>query len=251
MFEEWAKSAGWSGGLGGNPSDSLWFCGIEPGGNWLDLSEKNPLAELVHISEKQKINLDNNTLSARASQNSIDNPIYSSRQFVQKIAKISLVYQSLDIRSYKDYVENKIFTPLGKEFHANLYPLPFSRESDEYWTKLHTKQTGLFSKAAYRAWCRQYRLPQFRELAKKFRPKCILCFGYEYADDFIFSFSYNPRKTIERSTWKIKSSKKTMHVRHIETDAATILICPFLGQGGVMSDQGLIEIGNCLRDIAI
>lgn len=249
MFEEWAKLVGLSGGAGGNPSSSLWFCGIEPGGDWIELNKTQPLNALIQESEKQKIIVENIPVSAWDHSFKVNNPTFTSWQFVQKVAKISLIYQNSNIRDFKKYMQNNQYTKDGLEFHLNLYPLPFPKESDNYWTDLHKELTGFTSKPAYRAWCRQHRLPQFRILTKKFKPRCILCFGEKYSDDFIFSFSENPQKCSEIASWEVKGSKKSMSVTHLETDLATVLLCPFLGQGGIMSDEGLNEIGDYVRKI--
>lgn len=249
MFESWAKSAGYSGGAGGNPRSDFWYCGIEPGGDWLDLCKKKPLEELISESEKQKRLVDGQLTAAWDSKYKDRHPTFSSWPFVTKVAKISLVAQNKNIKDYKSHIRENIYLENGFEFHTNLYPLPFPKASDNFWSELHQKQIGLVSKAAYRAWCRENRLPNFRSLVTKFKPKCVLCFGQQYADDFLLAFSKNPLKCESIRSWELSGSKKTLRVWHLRTDTTTILLCPFLGPGGILSDESIVEIGKYLRKL--
>ncbi len=230
-FKVWACE--YSGILGGNPNGDLWVCGIEYGGN-----EEGPKLHQDHKTfEKEGLPCwDMGTGGVDYTQTY---PDCTAWQFQQKIAKISLTMKNKDTKDYKLYIKEELCRSNENTFLLNLYPLRFKKSDDEYWTKKHYDLTGFPNKIAYKAWCMKHRFPTFRDLVKKYKPKALICSGAGYASDFKCAFLPSENYFDKGIEHELPKSKKKFHAFKINNNQTTLLITPFLGQGGIMSDEDL------------
>ena len=178
-FASWASGfSGCDGGdLGSHDSPSIWVCGIEWGGDWVDydwLKDKldNHIDQLAPPDgyDSEKDNLDY---------------IYNINSM-----KLLCAINGIEVSDYKRFaLETKPFVKNEHGyFKMNLYPLPFKDASAKRWSAWIHELTGFSNKDEYLAWCREHRFNFLMDLLKNHGPKLIICFGKSYLKDFISSF---------------------------------------------------------------
>lgn len=237
-FEDWAK--GLSGIPGGNPQGELWFCGIEYGGGTKDVEFGIPdtdksLSEYPFWTQEFK----------DANKNE-----YTTWQFNQKQAKIAVAYLrdgSLD--GWQDYMHDEFYTHNGHTFGMNLYPLSFHDTDDKWWTSQHYERIGFLSKAEYKGWCSQHRFPTLRKRVEEFSPKALVCTGNTFTRAFLIAFADTVDQVFDPDALQTKSleGNKEVGVAKINDGKTLLVITPFLGPGGLMSDASLVDLGNLIR----
>ncbi len=240
-FEDWAK--GLSGIPGGNPEGELWFCGIEYGGGTKEVEFGIPdtdksLSKYPFWTQEFK----------DANKNE-----YTTWQFNQKQAKIAVAYLrdgSLD--DWHEYMREKFYTHNGHTFGMNLYPLSFHDTDDKWWTSQHYEKIGLLSKAEYKGWCSQHRFPKLRELVVKHSPKALVCTGNGFKRAFLIAFADTVEQLFDKNGFQkedVGKRKKPKYVEwtRINNGKTLLVITPFLGPGGLMSDASLVDLGSLIR----
>lgn len=237
-FEDWAK--GLSGIPGGNPEGDLWFCGIEYGGSSEDLDfdekwEDGSRSDYPFWTDDFKKNYENE---------------YTKWQFNQKQAKIAVAYLrdgSLD--GWQDYMHDEFYTHNGHTFGMNLYPLSFHDTDDKWWTSQHYERIGFLSKAEYKGWCSQHRFPTLRKRVEEFSPKALVCTGNTFTRAFLIAFADTVDQVFDPDALQTKSleGNKEVGVAKINDGKTLLVITPFLGPGGLMSDASLVDLGNLIR----
>ncbi len=234
-FADWAM--GPSGIFGGNPEGKIWFCGIEFGGD-----------EIEFRFDLGKYNYENCILPYWDSEFKKHwKNEYTSWQFQQKQAKV--VCNILDSNLYwRDYLRDNLFSENGDTFSLNLFPLNFKNVDPSHWTKEHFINIGFSSKVEYISWCIQNRFPSLKELVNKHKPSVLICAGSTYKDYFSIAFLDNASDKFEKRTFEsfdINKNKKIEWTK-INNGNTLLIITPFLGQGGLMSDQSLADLAKLI-----
>ncbi len=241
-FEKWAK--GLTGMDGGNPDGHIWICGIEYGGN----NDENDFADL----RTEIDNFDENKVpfiseKMRNSEKYFNNTL--KPQFSQKVAKIVCEYLNTEIHWY-DYLQKEICSQSGALFKLNLYPLSFKDTNDLQWTEEHFDITGFPNKLMYKAWCMNNRFKILRNKLEQYSPKVLICVGINHKSDYQMAFADNIAHIFQKLEPKQLESGKTIYYAKINNKKTLLIITPFLGQGGLMSDADLIGLGKFAREQA-
>lgn len=229
-FSKWAL--GYSGCDGGNIDGTIWFCGIEYGGNEDESKfEFTDVSQPLDVPDEQRKN-------------------FLRYQYNQKVAKIYAAICGEAVANYSDVASrDKIFAKDSRAFKMNLYPISFHHDSDDLWQEWLYRKTGLPTKSMYRAWCQTNRFPEIRKWVKKHSPKLIVCTGITYQNEFIMAF--DDVETI----YKGKVNKKNLSGRDLVwvdiNEGKTILaMLPFLGgRYGLNSDKLLQSFGEEMQNI--
>ena len=212
-FSEWAKS--FSGCDGGNISGSIWFCGIEFGGN----------DELLNFQE----------ISAPPYVNEEFRGRFKTYQYNWKVLKIYSTLVGYDPSKYKKvYAASRAFDKESDTFKMNLYPIAFRNVSDDLWSEHHYRSTGLPTKPLYQAWCQIERFPIIKSWVSNNKPKVIVCTGTTYLREFVMAFC-----GIENVFCKLEEQSLdggNLFWTIINDGETALFVTPFLGQGGLKSD---------------
>lgn len=238
-FAEWA--CGFSGFDGGNLSGAIWFCGIEYGGGWDEKQVKDDIekgAKEVPYMEKPE-----------ERQGFI---LGRKMQFNRGIVKLysSIIGKPTD-RYMEVFEKMSVFGKDSDTLKLNLYPLPFHDISDDLWKEWHYNITGFPSKPIYQSWCQLYRFPVFKDWVTKHSPKAIICTGTTFKREFLMAFS--GIKDIFKRQFKKEDfleHKKSLYWHEINSGKSVLFVIPFLGPGGIMSDNELRDFGSKINEIA-
>ncbi|WP_144011833.1 hypothetical protein [Vandammella animalimorsus] len=209
-FAKWATSfSGCDGGDIGTPADrSIWFCGIEWGGQ--ESSER--LAEEILRDESQP-----RTGYSDATRN-------EAYIFNRQALKILSAIDGTNVSNYREFCSRaKPFTQGSSGyFKLNLYPVSFKDTSPSRWHEQYAAITGFSSKQEYIDWCRIHRFGQIRKWAFTARPKLILCLGKQYRADYKLAFhegsaTFNHESIDSRDLWW-----------SVNSDGTLVVIIPFM-----------------------
>jgi hypothetical protein len=242
IFENAAKMAG---NDGGNPDGRLWFCGIEPGSPDDIPDNSNPVSALNnYITKGFSYERDNIFIPCWNDKfKDFFRDKYTKWQFEQKVAKIACSYHDRPISEYKQYLEEELYAKDGNTFKLNLYPFAFKSSDDYHWTKKYYKATGIPNKTYYRAWCMEHRFPVLRNLLIKYEPATLICAGSSFKYDFMLAFA--PDKLFEEI--EIEEINNKYIIEYFLLGKSLVIITPFLGLGGLMSDDELEALGKFAR----
>ena len=227
-FAEWAKLPS---GMDGGNTRKLWLCGIEYGG----------YDNILKIDFKDKtaggwLKWDNDVPSV--SQNNYNLPIKYGYNIA--LAKIAARYSGISIiENWGDFAGKD-----GAAFKMNLFPLSFPNTNDSLWNKEYFLKTGFRTKSEYMVWCMNHRYPKLRELAEKYKPKCLLCFGKGMMDQFKIAFCDNEEQMYEQPRIdKIKDQKKSLEIYyHVINDGKTLLVIyPFVNKAKGLNSSELLD----------
>lgn len=233
-FSDWASN--FSGIAGGNLNAPLWTCGIEfYGEDILDFkvneryTYKNTEGKIIPcINDNHKSDFKETT------------------PFIQKLIKLACYYfeKDLDNNIYKKYL-NDLFTENGKTFGMNLYPISFPNSSDNEWKENHFNKTGLPNKQMYKVWCMVYRFPFLRKLASEYKPKILICTGLNFRQDFLLAFA--PDQLFSNPIQAENIDNRMCEFFRINNKKTLLVLTPFFGRGGIMSDKGLKQLADLAR----
>lgn len=183
-FQKWALGfSGCDGGdLGSSNEQSIWFCGIEWGGGFLDDTKK-----LQEIFKKDVSKM------SFGFENPDENTAYIYNWQAMKL--LSAVHGG-KTSEYKEFAKKfKPFVKNEKGFcRLNLYPLAFKNTNHELWSESFTKTTGFKNKNEYIKWIQENRFLVMQNWVKTYNPKLIICTGISYKNDFIKAFGYENAK---------------------------------------------------------
>lgn len=210
----------------GEPTAKVWVCGIEPGGEAIDLkkwpSSKGP--RYRNNSPEQDGNCQN-----------------TKWRYDQRVAKLLSAIKLLEradtpppndlLENWQHYNSHQIYRKGGSSFKLNLFSLP--KPSDASWP-----YSGI-TKAEYHVLCMQYRFAFLKELKEKYRPKVIIGTGLMHQQSFFEAFGF-------------KAGAKPSLVGCLKTFSAydgetTLLVCPFFGRP--MSNLKMIELAKKVHAI--
>lgn len=229
-FSRWAM--GYSGCDGGNLGGSIWFCGIEYGGN--EAEDKFQFADV-------SVPLDISDAERRK---------FFVYQYNIKIAKLYSAIIGAEVSTYlQTALRDRLFAKESCCFKMNLYPISFHHDSDDLWQKWLYRKTGLPTKSIYRAWCQIHRFPKIRKWITQYSPKLIVATGITYKNEFIMAF--DDVETIYRNKAKPEPlSGREFVSLEINEDKTILAIIPFLGgRYGLNSDIHLQEFGKRIQDL--
>jgi len=235
---------------GGNPDGKLWFCGIEFG----KVDPNEPIYYYLYLDPssgvpcwtekfKNKYHHTNKELGKN----------YTIWQFNQKQAKIARAYMTGSLDGWYDYLKDRFYAHDGETFGVNLYPLAFHDVSDDLWSKAHYRETGFPSKTEYMAWCSQHRFPKLKQRLTKHSPKALVCTGNAFKRMFLLAFADSidqifDDKINERPVYTRRGNPVNVEWLYINSGKTLMVITPFLGRGGLMSDASLMELAKLLRE---
>ena len=227
-FAKWANS--FSGCDGGNIKGPVWFCGIEYGGNEINIENNN----FQHESEPKYWPDDKRDE-------------WFKYQFNRKILKLYSALLGENVDKYKEVARNrKAFDKDSDLFKMNLYPLAFKDTGDDHWKEAFYNATGIPTKEIYRAWCQIYRFKTIQSWSKQHSEtlKLIICTGLSYARDFIMAF--RGMKHVHNNLNETMVSKRYMKWILFNNEKTLLVIIPFLGHKkyDLNSNELLQEFGT-------
>lgn len=232
-FEKWAIGySGCDGGDIGSPeSPSIWVCGIEWGGGFI--SAEWLQTELTRCTKEPPDGYESPE----------DNLAYV---FNRQTAKLLNVISGGRPSEYRDFALQK--KPFVKSSHGyfkmNLYPISFKDTGADRWSIWIKEIIGLSSKDEYISWCKVNRFPFLLQAKEKHKPKCIVCFGKTYKDDFVSAFCGNNH---EENMEKIGDRELYWY----DSGETKVFVCPFpTGPYGLNSDELIKNFGEKIRSIA-
>jgi hypothetical protein len=133
----------------------------------------------------------------------------------------------------------------------NLYPFNFKNTEYNNWTRKYYLKTGFLCKTEYIAWCMQNRFPFLKEVVHKYCPKVLICVGTTLKLEFKMAFLDNIEEIFEGEKYREMNSKqinkKNIEWSFINNNKTLLLITPFLGRGGFMSDKSLEELATFIK----
>jgi len=241
--ESFAKLAvSFTGIDGGNPNSSVWFSGIEWGGN-----------AVPEISEPRFTfqNGDGQLIPCWNDEFRRTYPDYLQYQFDQKVAKVlfHLFGDQNGCENYRQYMEQFLYTPNGHSFKLNLYPLNAADTDGERWTNAYYELTGLPTKALYWSWCAENRFPFLSRLVSTYNPKVIIGIGTMSRRDYMLAFA--APSDIFSNNERIIIADSSLYVEHIQTNNSRthLLIVPFFGRGKgcINSNKQLANLAQIIR----
>ncbi len=235
-FAKWASS--YTGMDGGNPEGPIWFCGIEYGGASTEKDFADLSNEIAHYNSNKIPYVDHNQRKAKD----------FNCQFNHKIAKIACAY--LNNKHYwKDYLLNNLCDKNSDVLKMNLYPVNFKDTNLINWSDRHIAITGMYQKVQYKAWCIQNRFPQLNNLLIKYSPKVLIGVGSDHKLDYLLAFTDLLQAKFEEHI--LNSTKtKLCECAWINGGKTLMILTPFLGQGGLMSDETLQSLGRLARELS-
>lgn len=257
-------SLGFAGINGGNPHSPLWFCGIEFG-------SKPDVVELDAPASRFDDNSDFPSYTEATVRRVGGWGVVCKWPYLQKMARISLAYQghtNTGIRDVRKHIRGGLLgaPPDGVACHLNLYPLPMNRAGDDGYGREHQALTGFPTKVLYKAWCMEHRFPFLRKLVEQYRPEVVVCTGSSFAQDFRFAFlgvdrihpeagaTGNSEKLVRSGDDDPQAGEKVRAPKVVEftpiNEHTLLVVTPFLGQGGLMANEDLENLGRILRDRA-
>lgn len=231
-FERWALSYS---GMFGNINAPYWFCGIEYGGE-----EKESRKDAYFKSEYDK-HIDQERPDYVNDDYKHKYTDYWKWPVWRRIAKLVLFIKGESTDPLK-YHKDSLFNEKGETFLMELYPLEFHRHYDAF-DDLDTQVTGLRNRDEYAFWCRLNRFPILREHFLKSKAKCLVCFSKTNKMEFLSIFQVNDIDKDSVSTDDVNDSSITC----FQVNGKWVFLIPFLGQGGLMSDDSLKKLGELIR----
>lgn len=185
-FEEWALGfGGCDGGDIGTPQrPSAWVCGIEWGGDHDPRALRNQIAagaaEPPGGYDDWRENL--------------------AYRFNWQVMKMLAVMNGREIGEYGQFAEEVQPFVQGAVgyFKMNLFPMAFRNTREDLWQAEFGNITGFQSKQDYLAWCRERRFARLAQLARRFKPRGVICLGKTYRQDFARAFA------VQAAAWRVE-----------------------------------------------
>lgn len=244
-FIEWSNNI-FTGAEGGNPDSDIWFSGIEPGGSiWKTCKgEKPTLNRIIKIFNEYKVDDKNHCSWTDKFQK--DYPDFSTWPFLQKIAKVMLSFENRNIKNYKLYIKNELLRENGNHLLLNLYPINFRSTDKKLWEEEHVNITGANTKDEYLACLRSNRFKKFGLMLESVQPKVIVCSGKSFASEFLHAYIFSRKDNVKKYKVEKLDSSLEIEIYHC-VKKHTLIIIPFLGRGGIVSDNDLKCLGEIIR----
>ena len=241
-FAKWATS--YSGCDGGQPNESIWFCGIEWG-----LGSKNDPANYYSKEFPGEIE------KPQDSFESLKDPKgHLSYNFGRILTKLYTAIQTGTVEGYQEMAE-KLYSENTDILKLNLYPVSFPNESDHLWEEYGLERiTGLPSKPVYRMWCYFHRFPVFRKLVNEAKPRLIVCAGTTYVESFFSCFGDSRQiEHIHKENIVAISEKngkaRTLYWSSLSPETKLAVVPFFGGRYGLNSDALIEQFGRRLKKI--
>lgn len=230
-FEKWAK--GYSGCDGGNLKGSIWLCGIEWSIGVRHVLREELARPVARVPQRYM-----------RAEDVLWSPEGRSHPFNQMFLKLMSALRGHDVQQYRSLLDGDPF-PFHKKsdfFKMNLFPIAFPRDEDELWTDEHTAATGLASKPAYRAWCREYRFPRIRSWVRRARPRLVIAVGLGRQEEFQMAFDLQGPQQDE---W-IEGAR----LRWVSDGTTTLAVVPFPhSSSGLNSNVRVQAFGQRLGEL--
>lgn len=229
-FAAWGASL--SGCSGGILRADLWICGIEPSNGTDERYEElraeigaGPIDELPDRGWEQ----------------------YAKSSYGRWFSKLAGVVAGGMAGDYGSAGAHPEVETLG----LNLFPLPFTSTRESLWDERGAMElTGIPSKALYKAWCGHYRFSRLCALATTHEPRVIVCSGTTMLSEFARCFAggggfgsmgqgeITAGKASKKYYWFDRAGRRT-----------TVFVIPFLGWGGLGSNEAVQQMGDKIRDL--
>jgi hypothetical protein len=222
-FEAWAK--GPSGFDGGNLNGAVWFCGIEWGAGDSEDSLKFSSLDAAPSVEGE----------ARSS--------FLNPQYNWKLVKLYAAMLGYPPSQYGAvYKDTSAFSKESDTCKLNLYPIAFKDTDESLWAEWLRDRTGLPTKALYLAWCQLNRFPVFTDLAVRRKPKAIVCTGLQWSKHFLMAFAGMDNAFLDLARRPVAG--RELRWAPINNGNSMLFITPFLGRGGLISDEQIEAFGK-------
>ena len=205
QFQLWASGfAGCDGGDPGTPEKkSIWVCAIEHGGG----HTLDSLAESIKEATDSPF---------KGFKDNLPNTVYP---FNRQVSKMLTGLAGRPVSDYKSFVAetNPFCEGSAGYLKLNLFPVAFRNINHAHWVSEFAAATGFDTKQEYLDWCKQNRLPKFRELAAVAKPKLILCVGKTFLQDFAIAFhdksaEFNHEQIADRDLYWARNEEGTLIV---------------------------------------
>ena len=254
-FEKYALSN--SGMDGGNLDAPLYICGIEFGGSFTTTTAFSPEPNVPCWSKEMRLK----TLEKATAPGDRKNR-FTMWPYCRMASKLTVsvlfdcIHDEKDLeREWRHHYctdpELKGYCGRsGGNFSLNLYPIPFRRISDAKWHSSLTNTTGLQSRQQYRDWCERYRFPILRDLVRTHKPAAIICTSaIETRKDFASAFCDDRKIDWEAPFNTLPQRKTALPIFRLPSVSSetTLSIVPFLGQGGILSNENVLKLGRWIR----
>ena len=248
-FKKYALS--YSGMDGGNLNAPLWICGIEFGESLTKDTRFQPVTSAPYWNQETR----DASIEKSKGPNGCRQDRYTMWPFCRLASKLTITVLTGALSDWRTHYhsnpEQKGYC--GKHsgnFSMNLFPISFRHISNTNWNEELRSKTGLSSLDCYYEWCINHRFPLLRSLVTEHKPAAIVCCGIGKRNNFAQAFCGKTQKNWnDRLFNKKKKSTKTLLYYKLQSiiNDTTVWIVPFLGQGGLLSNKDIEELGNWVR----
>ncbi|WP_028111697.1 hypothetical protein [Ferrimonas kyonanensis] len=171
-FVKWIQTP--SGCDGGNINSSVWFFGLEWGGD----AHQVQTPDLVINQEHPYVSGDYRKVFP------------DDYQYNNKLTKLYAAMLGQPTEHYASvFHATRMFDADSDTYKGNIYTLTSPRENNQFFTSNLQQVTGCRTKESYKQAHRDYRFPMLRRWVKEHQPRVIVCFGNSYVDDYRSAFS--------------------------------------------------------------
>lgn len=226
--------SGCNGGQIGSPEQpSIWVCGIEWGGGF---ERDEDLLRYIHAREEWE-----NPPTGEENLYLLDYP------YGRTTVKLLTAIDGGKVEEYEGYFEQYKQARENAEkgiFLLNLYPLAFKDTDSAHWKASYHEILGFRDKGEYIRWCRRYRFIEMNKRANQYKPKLVICYGLNYADDFNTAFSDGYRSFEETQIDGLRVCWKR------NENGTVVAVLPFPNiPNGLLRNTSLQQIGEFLENL--
>lgn len=237
QFFKWATGfSGCDGGDIGSPSSrSIWFCGIEWGGE--HPADEHELTHSIFTKNLEQPN--------DGYQEWTENIAYI---FNWQAMKLLNAIHGGSVLDYKKFAYTNQPFVKGAEgfFKMNLYPLAFKNTSHELWKSGFSIATGLASKQDYISWIKENRFPILKRLVETHVPKLVVCVGKSYLSEFASVFSENA------SEFKCEVIDGRELNWTVNKQGSLVVVIPFMvNRNGLTKNVTIQKVGNRIGELLL
>jgi hypothetical protein len=225
---------------GGNINSEVWFCGVEFGSDYEQMSTYYENYVKFYDLNELKIPYRNDcpNISLKSTYDR-----YLAAMYLN-IFKGENTTNPIDTKLIEKVLKEELYNKTSEIFKLNLFPIA---KNDIGWNNNIELELGITKDNYYNSLFNK-RSNFFKGLIQKFKPKLIVCTSPKDYKDFFVEAFFSQNEKLSHS-WKyltVDSSKK-FKISIFESDRTKIVVIPFLGRGNLSSYSDVIAMSNYLK----
>jgi hypothetical protein len=225
---------------GGNINSDTWFCGVEFGSDYEQMSNyyENYVKFYDLIDLKIPFRIDCPELFLKSTYDR-----YLAAMYINLFKEEKLT-NPINTNLIEKVLKEELYNKNSNIFKLNLFPIA---KKDIGWNKRIESETGITKDKYYESLFRN-RADFFKELIQRFEPKLIICTSPKDYKDFFIEAFFSQKQKINHS-WEYHATdlQKKFKISLFESGKTKIVIIPFLGRGNLSSYNDVISMTNHLK----